>query len=82
MVTVALAQVLILLLGYVSVMGLLVNVLAMPWVTLVVTARAMLGVLFPWFWNSTSLAMAMLMSVLQWLAVLWWQGPTPPLGNF
>ena len=46
-ITVALAPLTLLLFGQMSVVGLLANVLAIPWVTLVITPLAMLGAVLP-----------------------------------
>jgi competence protein ComEC len=51
-ITLALAPLTLLFLGQVSVVGLLANMLAIPWVTLVVTPLALLGVAWPGAWRS------------------------------
>ena len=71
-VTVALAPLTLLLFGQVSLVGLLANAFAIPWVTLVVTPLAMLGVALPLLWQLAGGAIALLMLVLQWLAALPW----------
>jgi competence protein ComEC len=71
-VTVALAPLTLLLFGQVSVVGLVANAFAIPWVTLVVTPLAMLGVAWPWLWNLAGSAIALLMALLQWLAAWPW----------
>jgi competence protein ComEC len=71
-VTVALAPLGLLLFGQVSVVGLLANALAIPWVTLVVTPLAMLGVLVPVAWDVAAQAIAAMLVCLQWLAALPW----------
>jgi competence protein ComEC len=71
-VTVALAPLTLLLFGQVSLVGLLANAFAIPWVTLVVTPLAMLGVALPLLWDLAGSAIALLMAVLQWLAALPW----------
>lgn len=81
-VTVALAPLGVLLFGQVSLAGLVANLLAIPWVTGVVTPLAMLGVLLPWLWDLAALAVQGLVAFLQWLgawrwATLFW--PIPPL---
>ena len=68
-ITLALAPLTLLLFGQFSVVGLLANALAIPWITLVVTPLAMLGVLLPWR-GMASTAIAVLMAVLQWMAAL------------
>lgn len=67
-VTVALAPLTLLLFGQVSVVGLVANMLAIPWVTLVVTPLAMLGILLPPLWDAAAWALRGGMVVLQWLA--------------
>ncbi len=67
-VTLALAPLTLLLFGQVSAVGLLANALAIPWVTLMVTPLAMLGVLWPAFWSAAALALQALGAYLQWLA--------------
>jgi competence protein ComEC len=81
-VSVALAPLGLLLFGQVSVVGLLANLLAIPWVTLLVTPMALLGVLVPWAWDGAALAVQAMAGVLGWLAA--WPGATvstamPPL---
>jgi len=72
MITVALAPLTLLLFGQVSVVGLVANALAIPWVTLVVTPLAMLGALVPAVWDMAVLAVGWLMAWLQWLAAVPW----------
>ena len=71
-VTVALAPLTLLLFGQVSLVGLLANALAIPWVTLVVTPLAMLGVLWPALWDIAAQSVAAMLAVLQWLAAWPW----------
>jgi competence protein ComEC len=71
-VTVSLAPLTLLLFGQVSLVGLLANAVAIPWVTLVVTPLAMLGVLLPLLWDVAGGAIAVLMTLLQWLATWPW----------
>ncbi len=91
-ITAALAPLTLLLFGQVSVVGLLANALAIPWVTLVVTPLAMLGALLPGVWDLAALAIAWMMAWLQWLAALpwatfssatppWWMGAAGVLGG-
>ncbi|MDD5029371.1 MAG: DNA internalization-related competence protein ComEC/Rec2 [Rhodoferax sp.] len=75
-ITLALTPLSLLLFGQVSLVGLLANALAIPWVTFVVTPLALLGVFWPPLWNVAAWAVAWLGTVLQWLAdwpwaVLW-----------
>ena len=67
-VTVALAPLALLFFGQVSVVGLLANMVAIPWVTLLVTPLAMLGVLVAPAWDVAAWALAALMVLLQGLA--------------
>lgn len=71
-VTVALAPLTLLLFGQFSVVGFLANLLAIPWVTLVVTPLAMLGVAVPLLWEAAALAVQAQAAVLQWLAQWPW----------
>ena len=59
-ITLALTPLTLLLFGQVSVVGLAANALAIPWVTLLVTPLAMLGVLLTPLWTLAALAL------LQW----------------
>lgn len=56
-VSLALAPLTLLFFGQVSLVGLLANLLAIPWVTLVVTPLAMLGMLGAGFWDLASWAL-------------------------
>lgn len=67
-VTLALAPLSLLLFNQVSLVGLLANALAIPWVTLVVTPLTMLGALWPPVWELAAGAVGALMVFLQWLA--------------
>ena len=67
-ITLALTPLTLLLFGQVSVVGLVANALAIPWVTLVVTPLAMLGVLVAPLWDLAAGAVAVMRWVLQWLA--------------
>ena len=69
-ITLALTPLTLLLFGQVSLVGLLANALAIPWVTLVITPLAMLGVLVGPLWSIAAGAVALLSQVLQWLAEL------------
>lgn len=61
-VSLALAPLTLLLFGQVSVVGWLANLLAIPWVTLVVTPLSLLGLLWPPLWQLAAAS----------LAPLWW----------
>jgi competence protein ComEC len=69
-ITLALTPLTLLLFGQVSLVGLLANALAIPWVTLVITPLAMLGVVVGPLWSIAAGAVALLGQVLQWLAEL------------
>jgi len=56
----------------VSVVGFVANLLAIPWVTLVVTPLALLGALVPALWAAAGAAVAALVWVLQLLAAVPW----------
>ncbi|MEO5795405.1 MAG: DNA internalization-related competence protein ComEC/Rec2 [Rhodoferax sp.] len=64
-ITLALTPLTLLLFQQVSVVGLLANLLAIPWVTLVVTPLCMLGVLLPPLWQAAALAIDALGWLLQ-----------------
>ncbi len=65
--TLALAPLTLLLFGQVSIVGLVANLLAIPWVTLVVTPLALLGMLVAPFWDIAALAVQGLATFLGWL---------------
>lgn len=67
-ITVALAPLTLLFFGQVSLVGLLANLLAIPWVTLVITPLAMLGVLWSGAWDLAVWALRPLSAVLSGLA--------------
>ncbi len=69
-VTLALAPVSLWLFGQVSLIGLVANLVAIPWVTLVVTPLALLGALVPPLWTAGGWAVQGLVAVLQPLAAL------------
>ena len=69
-VTLALTPLSLLLFQQVSLVGLLANLLAIPWVTLVITPLAMLGLLLPVLWDAAAACVGLLGMVLQWLAAL------------
>jgi competence protein ComEC len=69
-ITLALTPLTLLLFGQVSLVGLVANALAIPWVTLVVTPLAMLGVLAPPLWDVAAWAIAGLAWYLHLLAAL------------
>jgi competence protein ComEC len=67
-VTLALTPLSLLLFNQVSVVGLLANAVAIPWVTLVVTPLAMLGLIWAPLWTGAAGAVGWLTVFLQWLA--------------
>ncbi len=67
-VTLALTPLSLLLFNQVSLVGLLANAVAIPWVTLLVTPLAMLGVLWAPVWDVAAWAVGLLAAFLQWLA--------------
>ncbi|WP_084153922.1 DNA internalization-related competence protein ComEC/Rec2 [Simplicispira psychrophila] len=69
-VTLALTPLTLLLFGQVSLVGLLANLLAIPWVTLVVTPLAFAGVLWAPLWHLAGWAVQGMAVWLQWLAAL------------
>ncbi len=71
-ITLALTPLSLLLFGQVSLVGLPANAIAIPWVTLLVTPLAMLGVLFHPLWDVAAWAIWLMNGVLQWLASWPW----------
>lgn len=69
-ITLALTPLVLLLFGQVSLVGFAANLFAIPWVTLLVTPLAMLGVLVAPAWDMAALAVAALAAWLSWLARL------------
>lgn len=91
-ITLALTPLSLLLFGQVSLVGLLANALAIPWVTLLVTPLAMLGVLIHPLWDMAAGAIGLLAQVLRGLAqwpwaslslaqAPWWAGVAGVLGG-
>ena len=92
MITLALTPLSLLLFGQVSLVGLLANALAIPWVTLVVTPMAMLGVLLHPLWDLAAWAIGLMAVLLRGLAqwpwasvslaqAPWWAGVAGVLGG-
>jgi len=82
-VTWALTPLSVLFFGQISVVGLMANLLAIPWVTLVVTPLAMGGVLWPGLWSLAVASLQPLQFVLAEMASWSWATAyvaTPPLG--
>ena len=71
-ITLALAPLTLMLFAQVSLAGLVANLLAVPWVTLVVTPLAFLGVLLPWAWDVAAVALGWMSHGLEWIAMLPW----------
>lgn len=71
-VTVALAPLTLMLFAQVSLGGLLANLLAVPWVTLLVTPLAFLGVLLPAVWVLCAGAVGLMAVFLEWVASWPW----------
>jgi competence protein ComEC len=69
-ITLALTPLSLLLFQQVSLVGLLANAIAIPWVTLVVTPLAMLGAVVAPLWDVAAWAVQALAFLLQWLAGL------------
>ncbi|WP_345541412.1 DNA internalization-related competence protein ComEC/Rec2 [Variovorax defluvii] len=69
-VTLALAPLGLLLFQQLSLVGLVANMLAIPWVTLVITPLAMLGGAVPPLWDVAARAVQGLAWLLEWLAAL------------
>jgi competence protein ComEC len=81
-VTVALTPLVVLFFGQLSWVGLLANLVAIPWVTWLVTPLAILGVFASPLWVVASWALQPLMALLTWMASLpgsVWLLPPPPL---
>jgi competence protein ComEC len=80
--SVCLAPLTLLLFHQVSVVGLFANVLAVPWVTLIVTPLCLLGLVLPLAWGLAAEALQVLVWVLKACAgVSWaqWSAPAAPM---
>lgn len=71
-VTLALSPLSLLLFGQVSVVGFAANLVAIPWVTLVVTPLALGGVVWAPLWSLAALSLQPLIALLYWLAQWPW----------
>ena len=71
-ITLALTPLSLLLFNQVSIIGLLANAVAIPWVTLVVTPLAMAGVVWSPIWDAAALAVSGLALLLKLLGGLSW----------
>jgi competence protein ComEC len=70
--TVCLSPLCVLLFQQLSVVGIVANLLAVPWVTLVVTPLCLLGVLWAPAWHAAAAALTLMMPLLQTLAAWPW----------
>ena len=81
-VTLALTPLSLVLFGQIALVGLLANLLAIPWVTLLVTPLALAGVFCAPLWQLAAWTLQPLLALLQWLAA-WpqavWFLPQAPL---
>jgi competence protein ComEC len=91
-ITLALAPLTLLWFGQLSIVGLLANALAIPWVTLVITPLSMAGVAVPGLWQAAAWSVQGMIAVLQAMAGLpwatysaamvpWWLGATGVLAG-
>ncbi|MFN7855689.1 MAG: DNA internalization-related competence protein ComEC/Rec2 [Acidovorax sp.] len=91
-VTLALTPLTLLLFGQISVVGFAANLVAIPWVTLVVTPLALGGMVWAPLWSLAALGLQPLAALLQWLAqwpwavvfvpaAPWWAGAAAVLGG-
>ncbi|GEM_PF-17800 len=71
-VTLALTPLTVLLFGQMSVVGFVANLAAIPWMTLVVTPLALLGVLWAPLWSAAAACLVPFAAWLQWLAAWPW----------
>ena len=67
-ISLTLAPLTLLLFGQVSLVGLVANLVAIPWVTLVVTPMAMAGAFIPSLWQAASAGVQVMITALQWFA--------------
>ena len=80
-VTLALTPLGLLLFGQVSLVGVVANLLAIPWVTWVITPLALLGMCWPPLWQLAVLCVQPLLALLSWLAqwpAAQWFAPAAP----
>lgn len=77
-VSVALAPLTLLLFGQVSLVGLVANLFAIPWITLLVTPLAMLGMALPFAWDISAWGIGVLGQGLQWLTLWPWASVSIP----
>ena len=77
-ITLALTPLGLVLFGQASAVALAANLLAIPWVTFIVTPLALGGMVCPPLWHAASWALGPLMAWLQWLAGWPWASLTLP----
>lgn len=77
-VSVALAPLTLLCFGQLSIVGLLANLAAVPWVSAVVTPLAMLGLAWAPLWRLAAWCVQLMTACLQWLAELPWAAVERP----
>ncbi|WCM89727.1 DNA internalization-related competence protein ComEC/Rec2 [Acidovorax sp. NCPPB 3576] len=77
-VTLALTPLTLLLFGQVSIVGLLANLVAIPWITLLVTPLALGGTLWAPLWTAAAWCVLPFAGLLQWLAALPWAAVSLP----
>ena len=78
-VTLALTPLSLLLFGQVSLVGLLANLVAIPWVTLVITPLALAGAFWSPLWQLAGWLLAPLVAWLGWLAAWPWASVSLPV---
>lgn len=81
-ISVALAPLTLLLFQEISVVGIIVNLFAIPWVTFVLVPLCILGVFCPLLWQGAAWAARILLCVLEWFANMPFaqiSHPVPPL---
>ncbi len=78
LITFALAPLGLVLFGQLSVVGFVANLLAIPWVTLLVTPLALLGIVFAPLWQLAAWALQTMVQALQVLAALPWASLSVP----
>ena len=72
LVVLALSPLTLLFFGQISVVGGLANLLAIPWVTLLVTPLSLLGVVWPLLWEVAAWCVQAMVVVLEWAAAWPW----------
>lgn len=81
-VSLVLTPVALLCFGSVSLVGLLVNLLAIPWFTLWVTPLSLLGVAWPPLWDLGAASVALMRDGLSWASEARWASWPLPIGPF